>query len=290
MKKHRWNDIAFGMVLMALLAALTLPVFAYRGSPLQADYADIKLVVNGTPVTPKDAKGRVVEPFALHGTTYLPVRAVGEALGKEVKWDGSTHTVYVGEIPDRAIREVAAGGKILLNSAERKVSTEDIFGEGRCFRIVDLPNTKKAMEEAGASYMVDPYNLIPGTRINIDTRCEVESGGCVVTVWVNEYASQIDEVNVEGYYGEVRSSVYDEEAWNEARAITKGVLLDLVPDADDVQAIIQEEVRIREELDRIAQEDGTEAWREARDRYLEEERELNSVIVKGMSPLKIRLK
>ena len=64
---------------------------------LQATYMNIKLVVDGAPVTPKDAAGNAVEPFSCNGTTYLPVRAVASALGKEVTWDGNTNTVYIGD-------------------------------------------------------------------------------------------------------------------------------------------------------------------------------------------------
>lgn len=39
------------------------------------------------------------EPFIYNGTTYLPVRAAGEALGENVHWDGSTKSVYIGERP-----------------------------------------------------------------------------------------------------------------------------------------------------------------------------------------------
>ena len=66
---------------------------------MDVDYLDIKLVVDGKEVTPKDVNGKVVEPFAYNGTTYLPVRAVGEALGKTVRWDGETKTVHLGEMP-----------------------------------------------------------------------------------------------------------------------------------------------------------------------------------------------
>jgi len=52
-------------------------------------YADTNLVN-----TSKDN-----EPFILNGTTYLPVRAVGEALGKTVEWDGATQSVYIGGKP-----------------------------------------------------------------------------------------------------------------------------------------------------------------------------------------------
>lgn len=73
--------------------------FSARKETINADYLDIRLVVDGKEVTPKDANGKVVEPFAYNGTTYLPVRAVGEALGKTVRWDGETQTVHLGEMP-----------------------------------------------------------------------------------------------------------------------------------------------------------------------------------------------
>ena len=66
-----------------------------------AVYNNIKIVIDGTQITPTDANGNVVEPFIIDGTTYLPVRAVAQALGKEVNWDGSSNTVYLGEMPER---------------------------------------------------------------------------------------------------------------------------------------------------------------------------------------------
>lgn len=68
---------------------------------IDVQYLDIKLVVDGVQVTPKDVNGAVVEPFVYNGTTYLPIRAIGETLGKEVDWDGNTRTVYVGKIPGK---------------------------------------------------------------------------------------------------------------------------------------------------------------------------------------------
>ena len=61
-------------------------------------FRDIRLVINGQQVTPRDAHGNVVEPFILDGTTFLPVRAVAEAVGLPVHWDGNTNTVYLGQI------------------------------------------------------------------------------------------------------------------------------------------------------------------------------------------------
>ncbi len=62
-------------------------------------YKDIKLIVDDYEVIPKDANGNIVEPFIIDGTTYLPVRALANALGENVAWDAATSTVYIGERP-----------------------------------------------------------------------------------------------------------------------------------------------------------------------------------------------
>lgn len=65
-------------------------------------YDNIKIVIDGVEITPKDSKGEAVEPFMYNGTTYLPVRAVSEAFGKTVTWDGQNKKIYIssnGEIP-----------------------------------------------------------------------------------------------------------------------------------------------------------------------------------------------
>ena len=85
--------LAFGAVAFAAGESYT--------KELIANYVGVQLVVHGTEVTPKDANGSVVEPFIVDGTTYLPVRAVAEALGEEVSWDGTTKTIYIGEKPEQ---------------------------------------------------------------------------------------------------------------------------------------------------------------------------------------------
>jgi hypothetical protein len=64
---------------------------------IQVHFNGIKIYVNDKLISPKDGNGKTVEPFIYEGTTYLPVRAVSEALGKDVRWDGNTNSVYIGE-------------------------------------------------------------------------------------------------------------------------------------------------------------------------------------------------
>lgn len=62
---------------------------------IEAVYNNIKIVVNGEQITPKDGNGNTVDPFIYNGTTYLPVRAVAEALNKKVDWNASDNSVLI---------------------------------------------------------------------------------------------------------------------------------------------------------------------------------------------------
>jgi len=91
---------ASGFLTAMLLVALGVGVYAAtiaRTETITVTYRDIRLVVEGELVTPKDVEGNIVEPFIFDGTTFLPVRAVADALGHEVRWDPDTSTVYIGD-------------------------------------------------------------------------------------------------------------------------------------------------------------------------------------------------
>ena len=59
------------------------------------NYRRIKIVLDGEEIIPCDGAGTTVEPFIMSssGTTYLPLRAVSQALGLNVQWDGIANTV-----------------------------------------------------------------------------------------------------------------------------------------------------------------------------------------------------
>lgn len=94
MKRFILKSLIFSLVFCSVVTCFAFA--ASTSKTIQVSYQDIKLNVDGVQVTPKDANGATVEPFIYNGTTYLPVRAVGSALGKQVSWDGKTKTVYIG--------------------------------------------------------------------------------------------------------------------------------------------------------------------------------------------------
>ena len=86
------------LVLLALVITLSVTVFAKQISETaEIFYNNIKIYINGAEIVPKDANGNIAEPFTLNGTTYLPVRAISNALGQDVEWDGATQSIYIGK-------------------------------------------------------------------------------------------------------------------------------------------------------------------------------------------------
>lgn len=55
----------------------------------------IKFTVDGASWTPKDASGNKISPLVYNGSTYLPAKAVGEALNAEVLWNSGSNTVVI---------------------------------------------------------------------------------------------------------------------------------------------------------------------------------------------------
>lgn len=84
---------------LALAAGSSVATSAIVTKNLQAQYMGITLQVNGQTVTPTDGKGNPVEPFAVDGTIYVPIRTLGEVLGKPAQWDGEKRTVTIGQGP-----------------------------------------------------------------------------------------------------------------------------------------------------------------------------------------------
>ena len=79
-----------GLVTTGLASVLMINAFgAGTKKVIEVISNNISLVLDGQRI-----QG---EPFIYNGVTYVPVRVIGEALGKEVGWDEKTQTVYLGK-------------------------------------------------------------------------------------------------------------------------------------------------------------------------------------------------
>lgn len=122
--KKELKGFTVGVLSTSLILASSTVFAAPVQKQINAVYNNINLVINGQQYTPKDSDGNVVEPFISNGTTYLPVRAVADALGQPVDWDPSTATVYLGKKPDGALTSLTSLTYARLDSGGRDVAID----------------------------------------------------------------------------------------------------------------------------------------------------------------------
>ncbi len=89
------------------LAALVLSAFVLGAGfhsaaegvykTVEALMMDLVITVNGREIHPQEADGTPLVPLVYKNRTYLPLRALGEALGKTVTWDGDSSTISITE-------------------------------------------------------------------------------------------------------------------------------------------------------------------------------------------------
>ncbi|MGN0162001.1 MAG: DUF1961 family protein [Candidatus Ornithomonoglobus sp.] len=122
------------------LKIIALCVAAVIPFTVAAAQQGISILINGNKLIPKDADGNIVEPFLQDGTTYLPIRAVSEALGKNVLWDEETQTV---SITDKNI-SYEYGDLIYENPLASEEDTKNFVMEGDAS--VSFPEGKMRLE------------------------------------------------------------------------------------------------------------------------------------------------
>ncbi|MBE6651555.1 MAG: hypothetical protein E7613_09640 [Ruminococcaceae bacterium] len=94
--KKRLQGVLTGILAGAILAG-GVATAKNLSEKAEIYYRDIKIYIDGSEIVPKGSDGSVVEPFIMNGATYLPARALAEALGQDVLWDGKTSSVYIGK-------------------------------------------------------------------------------------------------------------------------------------------------------------------------------------------------
>lgn len=83
--------------LICVLMLVALFTTTASAAAVQAQTAPhFKVIIDGVTQSFKDANGNQVEPVTINGVTYLPLRSVADAFGKEVGWDSATSTITIG--------------------------------------------------------------------------------------------------------------------------------------------------------------------------------------------------
>ncbi|MBD5098511.1 MAG: hypothetical protein HDT35_03000 [Clostridiales bacterium] len=115
----------FTALVLALVMVFSLTVTSAGAAPapetVQVDINyNMSVAYNGRFQDMKDTNGNRVYPILNGGTTYLPVRAVSNMLGLDVKWDQATKTVILSDPADgQKVAGKNTGGLFLPKSEPR---------------------------------------------------------------------------------------------------------------------------------------------------------------------------
>lgn len=96
--KNKVLSFLSGVLATLLLFGASIPALAASNS-FKIEGSPINVLVNGEIFQPKDVNGNDVLVFVYNGTTYAPLRALAEAYGLEVGYDGSKNLATVTD-PD----------------------------------------------------------------------------------------------------------------------------------------------------------------------------------------------
>ena len=107
--KKRFLSFAAGALTALLISSTAVTALAASGA-IRIEVSPISVLVDGEVFQPKDAKGNDVMVFTYNGTTYAPLRALAEAYGLEVGYDGERNIATVSKQPTQAQVPIADTG------------------------------------------------------------------------------------------------------------------------------------------------------------------------------------
>lgn len=95
----KWKQ-AMGVALaVCVMAGAANAARAEKSTVTASLYPDCHIVIDGVDRTFYNVSGEEVHPILYNGTTYLPVRAIGELMGENVDWNEETLTITIGRPP-----------------------------------------------------------------------------------------------------------------------------------------------------------------------------------------------
>ncbi len=114
------------LILAGVIAVSSFAVGAMSKSIVEKIEAELRgdftVYVDGKKQTFRDVEGKIVDPILYEGTTYLPVRAIGELMGKTVYWYQDEKKIELVE--PSGDKSLVTDADVIVDGADKKVKDE----------------------------------------------------------------------------------------------------------------------------------------------------------------------
>lgn len=189
MKKSNLKGFFAGMITMLLIVSLVGTAGAtYEKVSKVLDYRNIKVSLNGETLSLKDAQGNTVEPFIFNGTNYVPARAIAEALGLTVSWDGTTNTIVLKS------GSSTESGTLLADQSGIKIYYTGITASSSYMGGYDI--NLKIVNNSGKDVTIQARDLsVNGVMADSIFSSSVAAGKTGIDS-INIYKSSLDEIGI----------------------------------------------------------------------------------------------
>ncbi len=158
---------------------------------------NIKLTLNGNLLTLKDSEGTALAPVIINGNSYLPTKAIGEALGARVQWNESSKTISITNSGNGSVKQVSqneildkvAEVKSKLSLGMTKAEVIAFFNEN--YKVI---NDNGDLENGSSEHWIFNFFVSPGySRNNISDHVIDEEGLKNRNVGVSLYIGWMDD-------------------------------------------------------------------------------------------------
>lgn len=120
-----WRGFGLGLILTVAVTALSVSAMAATASRTIQVEEGVQISLNGATFVPRDAKGNEVSVFLYNGTTYVPLRAVGEAMGMDVSYDSATKTAILVTADKSAVQQGSSTSSYISTERAKEIALAD---------------------------------------------------------------------------------------------------------------------------------------------------------------------
>ncbi|WP_322904006.1 stalk domain-containing protein [Paenibacillus campi] len=192
---------------------------------LKAVYANIKVMYNNKQVTVDATQ----EPFMINGTTYVPLRVLGDAVGKKVTWNNTDKAVSIAdtqtEVPQSTVDALNAQIQSLqlqLNTANTQSTSKDTTISQLQAQVSDLNSQITTLKNQLANNGSSSSGNVSSTMTKLQTALNTSYG---------DYRGTGAVIELTGTQSAIRVSVrVNESTWNDTSSTSRRTLLQNIVD------------------------------------------------------------